>query len=181
MHRLFVALRPPGPIRDLLADVMGGVPDARWQDDDQLHLTLRFVGEVDGALAEDVAQALANLRAESLTARIAGVGHFGPGDAATTLWAGVAPRPPFAALHAKVDRALVAAAGLTPERRAYVPHITLARLSRTAGRDPAVGRWLADHAGLTGPAFTCERLTLYESTLGRDGARYRAVAAWPLA
>lgn len=180
MHRLFVALRPPAPVRDRLIALMHGVPDARWQDDEQLHLTLRFIGEVDGARAEDVATALAGVRADRVEARIAGVGSFGPGGAATTLWAGVAPRPPLAALHARIDRALTMA-GLEPERRAYRPHVTLARPSRGAGRDPSVHRWLADHAGLTGPAFTCERLTLYESTLGRDGARYRAVAAWPLA
>ncbi|MES2754263.1 MAG: RNA 2',3'-cyclic phosphodiesterase, partial [Pseudomonadota bacterium] len=44
MPRLFVALRPPAAVRDLLSDAMAGVPDARWQDDDQLHLTVRFLG-----------------------------------------------------------------------------------------------------------------------------------------
>ncbi len=168
MHRLFVALRPPESIRDRLIDTMQGVPDARWQDDDQLHLTLRFIGEVDGAQAEDVALALTGLRAEPVTARIAGVGRFGFGEAATTLWAGVAPKAPLAALHAKVDRALVQA-GLEPERRAYVPHVTLARLSRTAESDPTVARWLAVHADLASADYALDELTLYESMLGRGG------------
>ena len=57
MHRLFVALRPPVPVRDHLLDLMHGVEGARWQSDDQLHLTLRFIGEVDRHQASDIAAA----------------------------------------------------------------------------------------------------------------------------
>lgn len=179
MHRLFVALRPPAPVRDLLLDAMDGVPDARWQDDAQLHITLRFIGEVDGRQAEDIAQALSSIAAAAPTVAVAGVGSFESGGRAHSLWAGVAPAEPLAALHRKVDRAVVMA-GLMPERRAFVPHITLARLSRGTGGHPAVGAWLAAHASMTGPAFTPDRLILYESTLGRGGARYEPRAAWPL-
>ena len=63
MVRLFVALRPPPAIRDMLADAMDGVPQARWQDDEQLHLTLRFIGEVDRPVAEDIAAALGQVHA----------------------------------------------------------------------------------------------------------------------
>lgn len=179
MHRLFVALRPPPVIRDRLMDVMHGIPDARWQDDEQLHLTLRFIGEVDGGKADDIVLALTGMRAKPVTAALAGVGSFGPGDAATTLWAGVSPRLPLTALHAKIDRALTTT-GLAPDRRAYRPHVTLARLSRSAGRSSLVRRWLAEHAALTSAPFVLDRIVLYESTLGRDGARYDAVADWPL-
>ena len=58
MRRLFVAIRPPAPIRALLLDAMGGIGGARWQSDDQLHLTLRFIGEVDRHLAGDIHAAL---------------------------------------------------------------------------------------------------------------------------
>ena len=66
MHRLFVALRPPPAIRARLLAAMGGVPGARWQDDDQLHLTLRFIGEVDRPVAEDIAAALGTIHAPPL-------------------------------------------------------------------------------------------------------------------
>ena len=77
MHRLFVALRPPPPVRARLLSLAGGVPAARWQDDEQLHVTLRFVGEVDRPVAEDVAACLARVRAPAPTVRLSGVGQRG--------------------------------------------------------------------------------------------------------
>lgn len=179
MHRLFVALRPPAAIRAKLSAAMGDVPHARWQDDEQLHLTLRFIGEVDRPQAEDLAAALGRVRVERFTVAIAGVGRFEKGGRTNAIWAGVAPREPLADLHARVDRALVQA-GIEPDRRAYLPHITLARLSRAAGVEPAIDRFLADRAALSSAPFAIDALLLYESRLGREGARYEAIARYPL-
>lgn len=179
MHRLFVALRPPIAVRDVLRTTMAGVPGARWQDDGQLHVTLRFIGEVDGTQAEEVALALAGMAGTAVEARLAGVGGFERDGGYDTLWAGLAPHAPLAALHAKVDRALVSA-GVAPDRRAYLPHATVARLARRDGRHPAVREWLFAHATLASAPFRFDRYGLYESKLGRGGAHYREVAAWPL-
>ena len=178
MHRLFVALRPPAAIRAQLIAAMGDVPHARWQDDEQLHLTLRFIGEVDRPQAEDIAAALGQVHAEAPRVAIAGVGRFEKGGRTDAIWAGVAPREPLAELHARVDRAL-GQAGVEPDRRAYLPHITLARLSRGAGSAPAIERFLADRAGLSSAAFALDAMLLYESRLGREGARYEAIARYP--
>lgn len=177
MHRLFVGLRPPPAIRALLIETMGGVPGARWQSDEQLHLTLRFVGEVDRRTAEDAAHALAGVRAAPVELRIEGVGRFDTRGRANALWAGVRPHDGVAALHRKVDQALVRA-GLEPERRAYLPHVTLARMGGSAG---APDRWLADHAGLSSESFTLGHFLLFESHLGQGGASYEAVERYPLA
>src|SRR3546814_10128987 len=107
MHRLFVARRPPPDIRALLIAAMGGVRAARWQNDEQLHLTLRFIGEVDRPIAEDVVAALGSVHAPPITAAIAGVGRFEKRGRTDAIWAGVAPGDALAALQAKVDRALV--------------------------------------------------------------------------
>lgn len=179
MHRLFVALRPPPPIRALLAAAQDGVGGARWQGDEQLHLTLRFVGAVERPIAEHVAAALADCRATAPPLRLDGVGRFGSGRAGFALWAGVSPREPLAALHRKVDRACVIA-GLEPERRAFVPHVTLARLSRGAATGLDAERWLGCHAGLSSDTFTATHLVLYESHLGREGATYKPIGRWPL-
>src|SRR3954471_10119041 len=125
MHRLFVALRPPEHIRDLLIDAMDDSADFRWQDEDQLHLTLRFIGEVERPLADDLAAELGRIRSPPLELRIAAAGRFERRNAGA-LWAGVEPKAPVAALAAKVERACLNA-GLEPERRAFHPHITLAR------------------------------------------------------
>ena len=176
MHRLFVAIRPPEPIRDLLIDAMDDTPDFRWQDDGQLHLTLRFVGEVDRPLAEDLAAALAQVRAPAFDLRIAGTGRFEQRNSGA-LWAAVEPRPPVAALAAKIERTCVAV-GLEPERRAFRPHITLARWKGRRTRE--VERFLTRRAGLASEPWTVAEFTLFESHLSRHGAHYEEVASYPL-
>jgi RNA 2',3'-cyclic 3'-phosphodiesterase len=175
MHRLFLAVRPPDAVIDLLLDTMEGLPELRWQNDEQLHLTLRFVGEVERPLAEDLAAALSSLRFEPFEIRIAGVGRFDHHKRGA-LWAGVEPRAPLAALAAKVERICVSV-GLPPERRAFHPHITLARWSRGGGA--SLDPFLA-HAALRSDDFTVDTVTLYESRLGREGAHYEAVATYPI-
>lgn len=179
MHRLFIGLRPPSDIRAALLACRGGVGGARWQDDDQLHLTLRYIGEVDRHVAEDVAIAMARVRSSMPKVALQGVGRFEKQGRTNAIWAGVAPLEPLATLHQKVDRALTRI-GLAPETRAYLPHITLARLPRALGAEAEVDAFLSRHAGLSSPPFGLTHLTLFESQLTRDGARYEAVARWPL-
>src|SRR5215213_533662 len=149
MHRLFVAIRPPEHIRDLLIDAMDDSPDFRWQDDEQLHLTLRFIGEVERPLAEDIAAALGRVRAPPFAIRIKGTGRFEARNAGA-LWAGVEPKEPLAALAAKVERTCQGA-GLEPERRTFHPHITLARWKGRRSRE--VVAFLERERGLVSESF----------------------------
>lgn len=176
MHRLFVAIRPPRTVREPLLDLMEALPPARWQDGEQLHLTLRFIGAVDRPTAEDIAAALGGVRHGTFEIAVDGVGRFERNGRTAALWAGVSPRTPLEALHRKIDHALVRA-GFAPERRAYLPHITLARFGRGGGD---VETFLARHAGLAGPRFPVSDFVLFESHLGKGGARYEAVARYPL-
>ena len=175
-HRLFVALRPPRVIREKLIAAMHGISAARWQNDDQLHLTLRFIGEVEHHRAEDIAAALGGLHGPAVTARIAGAGLFERQGRPHMVWAGVEPLAPLAALHRKVDQ-LLRRVGVAPETRAFLPHVTLARLNRAAG---PVAPFMALNGGLTSPPFTFTHAILYESELGHGGARYHPVARYPL-
>jgi RNA 2',3'-cyclic 3'-phosphodiesterase len=176
MHRLFVGLRPPPPIRAQLLGAMGGVTGARWQDDSQLHCTLRFIGEIERPLAEDVAIALSNIHFPPIEVALHGVGQFDSRGRPNALWAGVRPHEALAGLHKKVDQALVRC-GLAPEGRAYLPHITLARMNASAG---PTDRFLESQAGLASPPFVLDHFLLFESTLGREGAVYEAVERYPL-
>ncbi|HEX5257272.1 MAG TPA: RNA 2',3'-cyclic phosphodiesterase [Sphingomicrobium sp.] len=176
MHRLFVALRPPEQIRDLLVDAMDENSEFRWQDDSQLHLTLRFVGEVERPVATDLADALGRIRGAPLELRIAGVGRFEQRNAGA-LWAGVEPKPPLAALAAKVERACQSI-GLEPERRAFHPHITLARWKGRRRRE--VRDFLERRASIKSQPFAVDRFILFESHLSRHGAHYEAVASYSL-
>ena len=176
MHRLFAAIRPPDFIRDLLLDAMGDSAQFRWQSDEQLHLTLRFAGEVDRHRATDLADALARVRAPRFTARINGVGsfdHLGGG----VLWAAVEPKDPIAALAAKIERACQRA-GLEPERRAFHPHITLARWK--GRRNHEVARFLTSTRGLASEPFAVREFILFESRLSKHGAHYEEVARYAL-
>lgn len=175
-HRLFVALRPPHAVRARLIAVMHGISAARWQVDEQLHLTLRFIGEVDHHRAEDIAAALGALHAPAVTARIAGVSLFERHGRPHMVWAGVEPLAPLAALHRKVDQ-LLARVGVPPETRAFLPHITMARLNRGSG---PVAPFLALNSDLASPPFTFGHVTLYESEMGHGGSRYHPVARYPL-
>lgn len=176
MHRLFVAIRPPKRIRDLLIDAMDDSPDFRWQDDRQLHITLRFVGEVDRPVAEDLANALSCVRAGAFFLRVSRAGRFEQRSSGT-LWAGLEPKEPLAALAAKVDRACLAV-GLEPEHRAYHPHITLARWKGRRSRE--VADFLDRTRGLASDPFAVERFILFESHLSRHGPHYEEVAAYAL-
>ncbi|MEG3153255.1 RNA 2',3'-cyclic phosphodiesterase, partial [Sphingomonas sp. ZT3P38] len=171
-----VALRPPWPIRERLLSMMGGVTGARWQEDDQLHITLRFVGAVETHVAEDVAAILGSVRHPPLDLRLYGCGMFDTRGRPNAIWAGVAPRDALVALHRKIDATLIRA-GLVPERRSYTPHITLSRLPGSAGQ---VDRFLAEHAGLSSDIFRVDHMILYDSSPGRGGAAYEPIARYPL-
>lgn len=176
MHRLFVAIRPPETIRDLLLDAMDESPDFRWQSDDQLHLTLKFIGEVDRPLADDIADSLSRIRSPSFDLRIAGVGSFDRAGGGA-LWAAVEPKAPVAALAAKIDRACLSA-GVALERRAFHPHITLARWSGKRSRE--VADFCDRTRGLASVPFAVDGFTLFESRLSRHGAHYEPMIAYPL-
>ncbi len=176
MHRLFIAIRPPSFIRAQLLDVMGGVNTARWQSDDQLHLTLRFIGEVDRHCAQDVAAALASVVGRSFSISLQGAGHFGRGSRGGSLWIGVAPHEPLVALHKKVDEAC-RRAGLPSESRAYLPHITVARMGRDAG---SIDAFLQTASATASDPFVVDAFYLYESRLGSGDALYEIAERYRL-
>ena len=176
MHRLFVAIRPPEAIRDRLIDTMDGSPELRWVGDEQLHLTLRFIGEVEGPLADDIALALGRIRFEPFDLNVGGVGVFERRNGGA-LWAAVCPREAVTALAAKVERACVGA-GLEPEHRAFHPHITLARWNRRSAS--AAQAFLGRNRALATPPFVVDRFILYESHLSRHGPHYESIAEYAL-
>ena len=177
MPRLFAALALPHDVRLRLAGLCGGVPGARWVELDQFHLTLRFIGEVDGVTADDVADALMDVDGDPFDLALKGAGLFDKGRNPTALWIGVADKAPLARLHEKIDRRL-AAVGIAPETRKYHPHVSLARL-RNAWAD-RVAAFLAAHADFAHPPIRVAAFHLYSSHRGQDGAHYRVEQTYPL-
>lgn len=176
MHRLFIGIEPPPAIKTQLQGLMCGVSGARWQSAAQLHLTLRFVGEVDRHQANAIAEALADLYHPAFALSLAGVGTFERNGKVHTLWAGVTPFEPVHVLHKKVDQLLVRK-GVLPETRAFQPHITLARLS---GRVGTLSHFLDANERLLSAPFLVEAVCLYESRLTSEGSVYTVVERYRL-
>ena len=176
--RLFVAIALPEDLRERLTGLQQGVPAARWVDPDNLHLTLRFIGEADSVQAHDLDAALTQLRAARFAVTLAGVNCFGQGRKSRALWVGVEPAPELGRLQRKVEQAALAA-GFAPEGRKYKAHVTLARFKGDPGH--RLHDYLAYHARFHGEAFEAREFVLYSSILSQGGAIYTPVIAYSLA
>lgn len=177
--RLFVALRPPPAVRMALRAMMSGVPDARWQTDAQLHLTLAFIGEADRHQADDIATALGAVRQPGFDARLGEFGSFENGRGRVqALWIGAGPEARLAPLAASVSRALVPAGVPLPTRR-FLPHITLARFPARGIAPSALERFLT-HQRPPALAWPVTEMHLMESRLGREGAHHESRMQVPL-
>ena len=133
MQRLFIGLELAEDVKTALLQLQGGIKGARWQTKDQLHLTLRFIGDVDSPTACDISAALNTLHFTAFEVTIKGVGHFGKPGFMRALWAGVSPLEPLESLHKKLDRSLIQL-GMDAEKRRFKPHITLARFNKSPRR-----------------------------------------------
>jgi 2'-5' RNA ligase len=177
MLRLFVGLAIPPDMAARLAMLQGGIPGIRWTPPEALHVTLRFIGEQDEGRAADIDAALSRVTASAFALWFEGAGEFGTRRRPSLVWAGVRRDPALAALHAKIDRALVGA-GLPPDDRNFHPHVTLGRLRESA--NVRVGRWIEQHAPFLAGPLPVEAWHLYVSHRGRDHAVYEAVGSYAL-
>jgi 2'-5' RNA ligase len=178
MHRLFVALDMPPAVNDRLEGLCHGVSGAKWAHGTPFHLTLRFIGDADDGMLQDIQFALAEIAAPGFDWALKGVGYFPPRGAAKILWAGIEAEPQLIHLRQQVTAALEAL-GLEPEHRKFAAHITLARFKR--GAAPArVADFLAEHALLRIEPFAVSEFHLYSSHLRREGALHRIEASYPL-
>lgn len=175
--RLFVAAPLPIDIRQRLAPLGAGLPGARWVEADNMHITLRFIGEVDVHQAEDVDAVLAAIRGSAFDLRLSGIGHFDTGRKVHTLWVGVETSDALVHLQKKVESAVVRS-GLEAERRKFHAHVTLARLRSTPNR--RIGAYVEAHNGFAAGPIRVDRFALVESLRGGGQVHYRELADYPL-
>ena len=178
MTRLFVALSLPEDVRRRLEMLQGGLPGARWQSAEQMHLALRFIGEVDGAVFAEIMDALANIEPDAFSLTLEGVGHFPKRGRVRILWAGVAPNPALMRLRERTEAAITGL-GFEPDGRNYAPHVTLARF---ASRVPAhrLQEFVSYHGPFSSGPFEVRSFELFSSHLGAGGAHYAVEASYPL-
>ena len=177
MPRLFTGLEIPSPLTDSLSMLRGGLPGARWIDPDNYHLTLRFIGDVDDALAGEIASLLGQVRRRSFELRLDGLSSFG-GRKPRAIVAAVKPSPSVMELQAEHER-LMQRVGLEPEGRKYTPHVTLARLRDSSSFE--VADYLSSRAGFRSEPFSVSRFVLFSSRASVGGGPYVVEAAYPLA
>jgi 2'-5' RNA ligase len=177
MIRLFVAIEVPDELRRRIAAICQGVERARWVPEENIHLTLRFIGEVPEDVMEDIVAELGAVGGDPFEVTLVGAGHFESGRRVRSLWLGVERNAALQALRERIDAAILRA-GLPPEGRKFKPHITLARLNDGSPED--VRGWLQANTLFRSVPFTVGQFVLFSSFQGRNGSIYRSEAEFPL-
>ncbi|WP_028578887.1 RNA 2',3'-cyclic phosphodiesterase [Desulfogranum japonicum] len=175
--RLFVALDLPENIQERIRPLCCGLPNARWIPPEQLHLTLSFIGEVDGATFHDIREALHGISAPTLQLQLDGIGFFPPRGKPRVVWIGLARNQVLYDVQKKIHTRLLQL-GLDMETRKYSPHITIARLNNTPAAK--VGRYMEEYGLFCTQEFEVSQFVLYSSVLGRKGATHLVEQAYPL-
>ena len=178
MPRLFVGIDLPTAVDDHLELMSHGLFGARWEGRDKFHLTLRFLGEVDGRVHRATIDALQELESPPFSLQLKGVGVFPPRGLPGSVWAGVAEPGPVTQLRHRVDACLRQVDGIEPDPRKFAPHVTIARVGDCAVED--VMGYLGAHALLRSEAFPVERIFLFSSVRSPKGSSYRIEAGFRL-
>ena len=176
MPRLFTALEIPREAALSLSLLRGGLPGARWVDVENYHITLRFIGDVEGHVADEIANALDRVRRPGFSLNLAGVGAFGS-KKPHTIWAGASASPDLIALQGEIDR-ICQRLGVPSDPRKFMPHVTLARLHNPSA--PDVAQYLSARGNFSTLPFRVGRFVLMSSKDSVGGGPYIVEEAWPL-
>ena len=156
MPRLFTGLEIPAEIGQTLSGLRGGLPGARWIDPENYHVTLRFIGDIDGISANEIASMLFRVNRKPFEVKVQGLTSFG-GRKPRAVVAAVEPSRPLIELQAELER-MMQRIGLDPEGRKFTPHVTLARLHDASSQD--VADYLSVRGYFPSKVFTVERFVL---------------------
>lgn len=176
MPRLFTGIEIPPDAVAMLTGLRGGLQGARWIDPENYHITLRFIGDVDGRTAHSVAEALDRIRRPAFDLMISGIDAFG-GHKPHSVFAKVAPAPQLTALQAEQER-MMQVLGLPPDPRKFAPHVTVARLKGVPAS--AVATYIETRGGFHCGPVRVERFVLFSSRSGTGGGPYVVEEAYPL-
>ncbi|MDR2456082.1 MAG: RNA 2',3'-cyclic phosphodiesterase [Deltaproteobacteria bacterium] len=171
--RSFLAIDVPKEVSKGLAALL---PKIKLTAGGQLHLTLRFLGNVPMEKLELLMAEAALIKSPPFPLTVNGLGFFRQASSRAVLWAGLAPSPRLFSLKTAVDAALAKSLGLSPDKR-FKPHVTLARVKESEiDLRSLVEQFRADSL----PKFPAGELKLYKSELRPQGAVHTVLGAWPL-
>lgn len=168
MPRLFTALEIPAPIAMQLTLLQGGLPGARWIDRENFHITLRFVGDIEMSMANELSYALERVKTEPFSLGLQSLDVFG-GSKPHSLFAGVIRSESLYNLQAEHER-ICQQIGLEATTRKFRPHVTLARLR--SARTPDIAKYLSGLGGFQSPEFNVGRFVILSSRNSVGGGPY---------
>jgi 2'-5' RNA ligase len=177
MPRLFVAIDLPERIKDDITSTYMAIPGTRWVEEAQLHITLRFIGEVDNTITENIMHSLKSASVSPFNLTLKGVGHFPPRKIPRILWVGIANNPDLIRLQNKIERSITST-GIEPDTRKFHPHITIARLNSAPPEKVAL--FLSANSLFTTEPFEVYRFHLYSSHLKKEGAYHEILQSYRL-
>lgn len=176
--RLFVALALPPAVRDVLAAEAQPLHGVNWTRPEQLHVTLRFLGDVPAEQVDPMIERLAAVKVAPFILPLEDVGTFPPNRPPRVLWIGVGSgHPRLFQLRQRVDDAVLAS-GVPIDVRTFHPHVTLARCTENAAA--AIGHWLHAHREFAAPPIRVDAFDLYASELRPSGAVHTLKRRFPL-
>ncbi|MVA24162.1 RNA 2',3'-cyclic phosphodiesterase [Agrobacterium vitis] len=176
MPRLFTALEIPRNVALSLSLLRGGLPGARWIDVENYHITLRFIGDIDGRTADEIVDRLDRIDRPEFQLSLNGIGSFGS-KKPHSIWAGVTPHPQMTALQGEIER-ICQRVGLPPDPRKFMPHVTLARLKSSRLDD--VVHYLSGRGNFQTAPFFVPRFVLMSSKESVGGGPYLTEEIFPL-
>ena len=177
MIRVFIAIDIAESVRREVAGLGRFLPDTRPVPEEQLHLTLKFIGEVEGSRVLDIREALQDIVRPAFSLCLKGVGTFPPRGVPRILWAGVDPHENIVNLRNAIERKLFETC-VPRERQKFSPHLTLARLRNCPLK--RLQEFLAGNAMLRTAEFPVEQFHLYQSQLTKSGAIHTILETYPL-
>lgn len=179
MIRLFAGIEFPENIKEQLYSLRGGVPGAVWTERENLHITLRFIGNIDEDDAGYLHDGLAQIQAPAFSLAMTQVGFFATGSQMRHLWAGVSYYQPLDFLHDKIE-SVVNRHGLGADKHKFHAHATLAKLYGTTAED--VQKFIEYNNLFRSDEFYIDHFTLFSShpRTDGDGSYYRVEAQYPL-
>ncbi|MBV8377939.1 MAG: RNA 2',3'-cyclic phosphodiesterase [Verrucomicrobia bacterium] len=171
MNRLFVGIELPASCKEVLSGLDPHLPGLRWIPEEQLHLTLSFIGEVEGLAEGRLREALGEVRVPAFFLPLRGVGVYNSRERPSVVWVGVGKgHPNLFALHRRVQDAVLHA-GLEADLKPFHPHVTIGRgrgISRQT-LQPFLRRNAETEFGLA----HVTGFQLYSSILAAGGAKHR--------
>jgi RNA 2',3'-cyclic 3'-phosphodiesterase len=178
--RLFVAIDLPQDVQRLVEEGVAPLreryPRARWVPTRNQHVTMKFLGATWPRLVDHVVEVVGGVATAHppFQTRVAELGAFPSARRARVLWVGLEdPAGRLAAIAGGLDTAL--AKDFAPEKRAFAPHLTVARFEPAVGLEEDLGE-----VGVESRPFAVEWLVIYRSHLQRPAPVYEAIATFPL-